>query len=115
MNLLALNETVAKGVGVNIRRDRLILLVVAVALAASAVSVVGSISFIGLIAPHIAKQLVGARHQNFLFLSPIIGAAILVLADTIGRIIYSEQAIPAGIIVAIIGVPYFLYLLRKTA
>lgn len=115
MNLLALNETVAKGLGVNIQRDRLLLLVVAVALAASAVSIVGSISFIGLIAPHIAKQLAGSRHQNFLFLSPIIGAAILVFADTIGRIIYSEQTIPAGIIVAIIGAPYFLYLLRKTA
>ena len=113
MNLLALNETVAKGLGVSIKRDRILLLIIAVALAASAVSVVGSISFIGLIAPHIAKQLVGSKHQNFLFLSPLIGAAILVFADTIGRIIYSEATIPAGIIVAIIGAPYFLYLLRK--
>lgn len=115
MNLLALNETVAKGLGVRLNVDRIILLVVAVALAASAVSVVGSISFIGLIAPHIAKRLVGAKHQNFLFLAPLIGATILVFADTIGRIIYSEQTIPAGIVVAIIGAPYFLYLLRKTA
>lgn len=114
MNLLALNETVAKGLGVRLNVDRIILLVVAVALAASAVSVVGSISFIGLIAPHIAKRLVGAKHQNFLFLAPLIGATILVFADTIGRIIYSEQTIPAGIVVAIIGAPYFLYLLRKT-
>ena len=115
MNLLALNETVAKGLGVSLNRGRGLLLIIAVALAASAVSVVGSISFIGLIAPHIAKQLVGSKHQNFLFLSPIIGAIILVFADTLGRIIYSEQTIPAGIIVAIIGAPYFLYLLRKTA
>lgn len=86
---------------------------VAVALAASAVSVVGSVSFIGLIAPHIAKRLVGAKHQNFLFLSPLIGATLLVISDTIGRIIYSEQIVPAGIVVAIIGAPYFLYLLRK--
>nr|WP_106784929.1 iron ABC transporter permease [Lysinibacillus timonensis] len=114
MNLIALNDTVAKGLGVNIHRDRLILLVVAVALAASAVSVIGSISFIGLIAPHIARQLVGSRHQNFLFLAPIIGASLLVFADTIGRIIYSEQTIPAGIIVSIIGVPYFLLLLMKS-
>ena len=115
MNLLALNETVAKGVGVHVNRDRVILLIVAVALAASSVSVVGNISFIGLIAPHIAKRLVGARHQSFLFLSPLIGAAILITADTIGRIIYSEQTIPAGIIVSIIGAPYFLYLLKKTS
>jgi len=113
MNLLVLDETVAKGLGVSINRDRILLLVIAVALAGSAVSVVGSISFIGLIAPHIAKQLVGSKHQNFLLLSPIIGAAILVFADTIGRIIYTET-IPAGIIVAIIGAPYFLYLLRKS-
>ena len=59
MNLLALNETVAKGLGVSLNRDRALLLIIAVALAASAVSVVGSISFIGLIAPHIAKQFVG--------------------------------------------------------
>ena len=115
MNLLALNETVAKALGVTINRDRILLLIVAVALAASSVSIVGSISFIGLIAPHMAKQLVGSRHQNFLFLSPIIGAILLVFSDTIGRIIYSEQTIPAGIIVAIIGAPYFLYLLRKAS
>ena len=114
MNLIALNETVAKSVGVQINRDRLILLIVAVALAASAVSVVGSVSFIGLIAPHIAKRLVGAKHQNFLFLSPLIGATLLVFSDTIGRIIYSEQIVPAGIVVAIFGAPYFLYLLRKS-
>lgn len=114
MNLIALNETIATGVGVKINRERVVLLVVAVALAASAVSVVGSVSFIGLIAPHIAKRLVGAKHQNFLFLSPLIGATLLVISDTIGRIIYSEQIVPAGIVVAIIGAPYFLYLLRKS-
>lgn len=114
MNLIALNETIATGVGVKINQERVILLVVAVALAASAVSVVGSVSFIGLIAPHIAKRLVGAKHQNFLFLSPLIGATLLVISDTIGRIIYSEQIVPAGIVVAIIGAPYFLYLLRKS-
>ncbi len=115
MNLLSLSETVAKGLGVSIQKERVQLLIMAVALAAVSVSVVGSITFIGLLAPHIAKQLVGAKHQSFLFLSPLIGGTILVFSDTIGRIIYSEQTIPAGIIVAVLGAPYFLFLLRKAA
>ncbi len=115
MNLLSLGEMSATGLGVSVNRTRLILMVIAVALAASSVSVIGSISFIGLLAPHIAKQLVGTNHQHFLFLSPIIGATLLVAADTIGRIVYSEQTIPAGIVVSIIGVPYFLYLLRRSS
>ncbi len=115
MNLLTLNETVVKGLGVTIQRERVQLLIIAVALAAVSVSVVGSITFIGLLAPHIAKQLVGVKHQSFLFLSPLIGGTVLVFSDTIGRVMYSEQTIPAGIIVAVLGAPYFLFLLRKAA
>ena len=113
LNLLALNEPVAIGVGVAIEKERIQLLLAAVALAASAVSVTGGIAFIGLMAPHIARALVGPRHQLFLPIAVLIGGWLLVLADTIGRNIADPQGIPAGIVVAIIGAPYFIYLLSK--
>ncbi|MGE7954161.1 FecCD family ABC transporter permease [Lysinibacillus xylanilyticus] len=113
LNVLAMNEQTAVGLGMNIARERLQLLVVAVALAAAAVSVTGGIAFIGLMAPHIAKQLVGPRFQFFLPLTLFIGASLLMLADTIGRVAIASATVPAGIVVACIGAPYFLYLLRK--
>lgn len=113
LNLLALNEPVAIGVGVAIEKERIQLLLAAVALSASAVSVTGGIAFIGLMAPHIARALVGPRHQLFLPIAVLIGGWLLVLADTIGRNIADPQGIPAGIVVAIIGAPYFIYLLSK--
>ncbi|MGE6553604.1 FecCD family ABC transporter permease [Exiguobacterium artemiae] len=113
LNLLALNEPVAIGVGVSIEKERIQLLLTAVALAASAVSVTGGISFIGLMAPHIARSLVGPRHQWFLPIALLIGGFLLVLADTIGRNIADPDGVPAGIVVALIGAPYFIYLLLK--
>ncbi|MDX1259634.1 iron ABC transporter permease [Exiguobacterium sp. K1] len=113
LNLLALNEPVAIGVGVSIEKERIQLLLTAVALAASAVSVTGGISFIGLMAPHIARALVGPRHQWFLPIALLIGGWLLVLADTIGRNIAGPDGVPAGIVVALIGAPYFIYLLLK--
>jgi len=113
LNLLALNEHVAIGVGVALEKERRSLLIVAVALAASAVSVTGGIAFIGLMAPHIAKSLVGPRHQLFLPVAILIGGWLLLLADTIGRHIVEPSGIPAGIMVALIGAPYFMYLLLK--
>ena len=72
------------------------------------------IGFIGLLGPHIAKSIVGPRHQLFLPISILIGAFLLVLADTLGQVILQPSGIPAGIVVAIIGAPYFLYLMYKT-
>ncbi|MGF0469656.1 FecCD family ABC transporter permease [Lysinibacillus fusiformis] len=114
LNVLAMTEQTAVGLGMNIGRERLRLLIVAVALAAAAVSVTGGIAFIGLMAPHIAKQLVGPRYQFFLPLTLCIGASLLMLSDTIGRVAIATATVPAGIIVAFIGAPYFLYLLRKS-
>lgn len=113
LNIMRLEDSVGKGLGIHFKRERAILLILAVALAASSVSVVGSVSFIGLIAPHIAKQMAGVQHQRFLPISMLVGASLLVGADTIGRVLYSEATIPAGVIVALIGAPYFVYLLRK--
>ncbi len=113
LNLLGLSEPVAIGVGVSIEKERIILLLTAVALAASAVSVTGGISFIGLMAPHMAKVLVGPRNQLFIPVAILIGGWLLLVADTIGRNLVDPDGISAGIMVALIGAPYFMYLLLK--
>ncbi|MGB6406224.1 MAG: iron ABC transporter permease [Planococcus donghaensis] len=113
MNVLGLSDPVAVGIGVSIEKERLVLLLAAVALAASAVSVTGGIAFIGLMAPHIAKAIVGPRHQLFLPLAILIGGWLLLLADTIGRNLLEPSGIPAGIMAALIGAPYFIYLLLR--
>ncbi|UNL85005.1 FecCD family ABC transporter permease [Priestia koreensis] len=112
LNLLGLSESVAVGVGVSIERERITLLLTAVALAAASVSVTGGITFIGLMAPHIAKGLVGPRNQLFIPVAILLGGWLLLVADTIGRNII-DTTIPAGIMVSLIGAPYFVYLLLK--
>ncbi|PPA69582.1 FecCD family ABC transporter permease [Jeotgalibacillus proteolyticus] len=113
LNILNLSESAAIGVGIVVNRERLILMLAAVALAASAVSVTGGIAFVGLMAPHIAKSLIGPRNQLFIPLAMLIGGWLLLTADTIGRNIIEPDGIPAGVIVAIIGAPYFVWLLLK--
>ncbi|MGE7624233.1 FecCD family ABC transporter permease [Viridibacillus sp. NPDC096237] len=113
LNLLNLSEPVAIGVGVSLEKERIVLLLTAVALAASAVSVTGGIAFIGLLSPHIAKALIGPRNQLFIPVAILTGGWLLLLADTIGRNIISFNSIPAGIIVSLIGAPYFIYLLFR--
>jgi iron complex transport system permease protein len=113
LNILGLSEPVAIGVGVSIEKERIILLLTAVALAASAVSVTGGISFIGLMAPHMAKSLVGPRNQLFIPVAILIGGWLLLFADTVGRNLVEPSGISAGIMVALLGAPYFMYLLLK--
>ncbi|MDR7071625.1 FecCD family ABC transporter permease [Fictibacillus barbaricus] len=113
LNTLNLHENVSIGVGVNVGRERIILIMIAVALASASVAVSGGIGFVGLMAPHIARSLVGPRHQAFLPIAALIGAILLLAADSIGRVILDPSGIPAGIIVTIIGAPYFMYLLAK--
>ncbi|WP_188208287.1 FecCD family ABC transporter permease [Alkalibacillus aidingensis] len=113
LNIIAFSEQVATGVGIRIERDRVILLLIAVGLAASAVSVTGGIGFVGLMAPHIAKALIGKRHQIFLPIAILIGGWLLLIADLVGRNLVEPDGIPAGVMVALIGAPYFLYLLFK--
>lgn len=113
LNILGLSESVAVGVGLSIEKERIQLLLAAVSLAASAVSVTGGISFIGLTAPHLAKALVGPRNQLFMPVAILLGGWLLLLADTIGRHVVQPEGIPAGVMVALIGAPYFVYLLLK--
>ncbi|MGZ9397892.1 FecCD family ABC transporter permease [Staphylococcus aureus] len=114
LNIIHTGDNIARGLGVRLSRERLILFFIAVMLSSAAVTVAGSISFIGLMGPHIAKRIVGPRHQLFLPIAILVGACLLVIADTIGKIILQPGGVPAGIVVAIIGAPYFLYLMYKT-
>lgn len=114
LNTFNLGEIPAMGLGLAIEKERLILLAIAVGLAGASVSVSGGIGFIGLIAPHLARQLVGAKHQYLLPTAALIGSLLLITADTIGRWILQPSEIPAGIVVAVIGAPYFLYLLARS-
>ncbi|WP_285847341.1 FecCD family ABC transporter permease [Peribacillus simplex] len=114
LNALSLGDDVAAGLGASVQKQRLLMLVTAVGLSCTSVAMAGGIGFIGLVAPHLARRLVGPMYQHSLPVAGLIGLIILVLADTIGRSIFQPNAIPAGIVVAAIGAPYFLYLLTKT-
>lgn len=113
LNILNTHEHISTGLGIRINRERLVILIISVMLCASAVSICGSIAFVGLIAPHIARQLVGPRHQVFIPITILLGAILLSFSDTLGRLLIEPAGMPAGIIVSIIGAPYFLYLMRR--
>ena len=113
LNMMDLDENVSKGLGVPIEKERRCLLAASVALAASCVSVSGNISFVGLIAPHLSRKLVGPRHNILLPTCALTGAVLVSASDTISRVILQPIEIPTGIMVAIIGAPYLLYLLVK--
>ncbi|MBT2287845.1 iron ABC transporter permease [Paenibacillus albidus] len=114
LNVLNLGDQTSTGLGAPVERERLLLLATAVALAGACVSVSGGIGFVGLIGPHLARRLVGPRHQILLPACALIGGLLLLTADTLGRWILQPSEIPAGVVVAIIGAPYFLYLLAKS-
>ncbi|SFL91253.1 iron complex transport system permease protein [Gracilibacillus orientalis] len=114
LNVLNLGDETAIGLGAHMEKERRILLASAVGLAAACVSISGGIGFVGLIAPHLTRRLVGDKHEYIIPISAMVGALLLLAADTLGRWMMQPSEIPAGIIVAVIGSPYFLYLLAKT-
>ncbi|KHF39479.1 iron ABC transporter permease [Halalkalibacter okhensis] len=113
LDTLTFGDDVASGLGVSVRSARVWSLVIGVALSTIAVCLVGTIGFIGLVAPHIARRLVGFRHLPLIIVSGLLGGLLLVIADLLGRIVIQPNEIPSGLIVAVIGTPYLLYLLRK--
>jgi iron complex transport system permease protein len=114
INVLNLGEQMATGLGTPVEKERLVLLAAAVGLAGSCVAVSGGIGFVGLIAPHLARRLVGPKHQMLLPAAALAGSLLMITADTIGRWILQPSEVPTGIVVAVIGAPYFLYLLAKS-
>lgn len=113
LDVLTFGDEVAAGLGLSVRHTRLFAMGVGVAMSAVAISIVGAIGFIGLVAPHIARRVVGFRHLPLLIVSGLTGGLLLVTADFIGRIMLAPKDIPSGLVVALIGTPYLLYLLRK--
>ncbi|OXS58976.1 iron ABC transporter permease [Cohnella sp. CIP 111063] len=113
LNLLQLDDDSVRSVGVRLERQKAILLLSGIGIVSACVSVAGGIGFIGLIAPHIAKRLVGSAHQRILPICAIVGALLVLTADFIGKTLFSPVELPAGIIVAILGVPSFVYLLYR--
>ncbi|MGG7177926.1 FecCD family ABC transporter permease [Clostridium paraputrificum] len=111
IDTLNLGDEVATGLGINVEKERRKLIIYAVILAGVATSVAGSISFLGLVAPHIARKLVGPKHKKLIPIAALIGTLILLVGDTISRNLLAPIEIPVGIVVAIIGVPYFIYLM----
>ncbi len=114
LDLLALDEDTPRLVGVPLEKVRLLVLLTAAVLTAMAVSAVGVVGFVGLVAPHIARALVGSRSVRVVPVAVLVGAFLLVLADTIGRTAISPAQVPAGLVVALIGAPYFVYLLARS-
>jgi iron complex transport system permease protein len=112
LNALALGEAAAAHVGVDVARLRVGAIVCVALLSALAVAWCGSIGFIGLIAPHLARQLLGADQRQVLRAAPLTGALLLVAADTLGRTLAVPAEIPVGIFSALLGAPWFLWLLR---
>jgi iron complex transport system permease protein len=113
LNVLNLGDLPAAGLGVALERERRLLIAAAVALASACVAVGGGIAFVGLIGPHVARRLVGPRHQMMLPITALVGMALLMVADTLARNLLPAE-LPVGVVVAIIGAPYFIYLLMKT-
>ena len=114
LDTLGLGENKASTLGVTVNKVQISVLVLAVALSTTAVAICGPIAFLGLVAPHLARRLVGGRHRTLLPAALIIGALLLQLSDILARVIDPPTEFPAGILTAIIGAPYFFYLLMRT-
>lgn len=115
LNLIVTGEETAMQLGVNVERTKKILLVAASLVTGVAVSMSGTIGFVGLIIPHMMRMLLGSDHRLLIPASALFGASFLIVADTIARTITAPAELPVGVITAMCGAPYFIYLLRRRA
>lgn len=111
MNILELGDDIATGVGSRVQRNRVLLLLVSTGLTGIAVAFAGGIGFVGLLAPHIARRIVGPKFQSMVLFSAGIGALLVLIADWIGRVAFAPIEVPAGVWTAAVGAPYFIFLL----
>ena len=114
LNIMALNEQTALALGIDLKRERLITIILSTALAALSVVMIGNITFVGLVAGHITRRFMGGDHRIILPFGMMTGMILLLIADTIGRVLLVGSGIPTGLIVSCIGAPYFLWLMSKT-
>lgn len=113
LNTLHLGDDVARGLGSRVEGQRLLLLITSVALAGASVATAGTVRFVGLMAPHLSRQLVGASHEGLIPTAALMGGLIVALADLLGRSLFAPIELPCGLITAAVGAPYFLYLLYR--
>lgn len=113
LNVMSFGDEIAQHLGVNTNKIKLILLIVSSLIVGTVVSIGGTIGFVGLIAPHISRYFVGAENKKLMFLTAVTGSIIMMLADTLGRVIISPAEIPVGIMTSVIAGPLFVYLLKK--
>lgn len=113
LNILILGDEIATGLGVNVERTRLIFIILSSILAGSAVSVVGLLSFVGLIVPHMTRMFIGSDYKYLFPGSIFFGASVVMICDTLSRVLLAPAEIPVGVIMSAFGAPFFLYLLRK--
>ena len=114
INVKELGDDIALGVGVKVQVFRLLFLLISVMLAGTAVAFVGGIAFVGLVAPHISRMLVGRSFAALIPISSMVGAIIVIFADIVGRTAFLPKDLPAGVFTAAIGAPFFIYLLFRT-
>jgi iron complex transport system permease protein len=114
MNIQELGDELAIGAGVSLQKQRFFLLLLSTALTGGAVAFAGGIGFVGLIAPHMARRLVGSSFGALLPASALLGAILVMAADLAGRMLFAPMEIPAGVFTAAVGAPYFIYLLYKS-
>lgn len=113
LNSLALGDAMAAGLGENITRARLVAAVGAVVLCAVCTAIAGPIGFVGLVIPHLCRVLVGVDHRWLIPVSALAGAALLTVADVVGRLVGGTEEIQVGIITAVIGAPFFIWIVRR--
>lgn len=113
LNILQLGDEMAKGLGLRVELTRLLMTAVAALLAASAVSVAGLLGFVGLIVPHAARLMIGSDYRFLLPASALLGMAVVIFSDTFARTAFAPTELPVGIIMAVLGAPFFLFLLRR--
>ncbi|MRG85642.1 iron ABC transporter permease [Salinibacillus xinjiangensis] len=114
LDVLSLGDDTASGLGLQVKSTRFVMAMLATILAAACVATVGTIGFIGLIAPHLARILIGPNNKQLLPLTAITGAIFLTIADILSRTLLVPKEIPSGVLVALIGAPYFLWLMKRT-
>ncbi|UFJ60872.1 iron ABC transporter permease [Anoxybacillus sediminis] len=113
LDVLQLGEESVKGLGVRTEKEKSVLLIASIGLVSACVSVSGSIGFVGLLSPHIAKRLVGLHHRRVMPISGLVGMLLVVISDFIAKTVFSPAELPVGIVISIVGVPYFVYLLFR--
>ena len=114
LDVLALDDDTPRVLGMRLERSRLVALGVAALLTSTAVSAIGVVGFVGLVAPHVARALVGGLHTRVVPVAALLGAVLVSLADTVGRTVIAPAQVPAGLVTAMVGAPYFVYLLWRS-